>query len=88
MLLKSGPSSVCSLVSIDQQRVVSTSVSFLRLGLFIALACLFSTADEYETALIAERRAQGRYTQARSYWPVALFIGCTMIVLGTAVLFA
>ena len=25
-------------------------------------ACLFSTADEYETALIAERRAQGRYT--------------------------
>ena len=32
-------------------------------------ACLFSTADEYETALIAERRAQGRYTQSRSYWP-------------------
>jgi hypothetical protein len=51
-------------------------------------ACLFSTADEYETAVIAERRAQGRYTQARSYWPVALFIGCTLIVLGTAVLFA
>ena len=51
-------------------------------------ACLFSSSDEYETALIAERRAQGRYTQARSYWPVALFIGCTMIVLGTAVLFA
>ncbi|MBR0789030.1 hypothetical protein JQ631_08105 [Bradyrhizobium manausense] len=51
-------------------------------------ACLFSTADEYETAVIAERRAQGRYTQARSYWPVGLFIGCTLIVLGTAVLFA
>lgn len=51
-------------------------------------ACLFSTADEYETALIAERRAQGRYTQARSYWPVALFIGCTLIVLGTALLLA
>ncbi len=51
-------------------------------------ACLFSTADEYETALIAERRAQGRYTQARNYWPVALFIGCTLIVLGTAVLFS
>jgi len=51
-------------------------------------ACLFSTADEYETALIAERRAQGRYTQPRSYWPVALFIGCTLIVLGTALLFA
>ena len=51
-------------------------------------ACLFSTADEYETALIAERRAQGRYTQGRGYWPVALFIGCTLIVLGTALLFA
>jgi hypothetical protein len=51
-------------------------------------ACLFSTADEYETALIAERRAQGRYTQARSFWPVALFIGCTLLVLGTAMLFA
>ena len=51
-------------------------------------ACLFSTADEYETALIAERRAQGRYTQSRSYWPLALFIGCALIVAGTALLFA
>ncbi|MGY8709578.1 hypothetical protein RAD16_27870 [Bradyrhizobium sp. 18BD] len=51
-------------------------------------ACLFSTADEYESALISERRAQGRYTQARSYWPVALFVGCTLIVLGTALLFS
>ena len=24
-------------------------------------ACMFSTADEYETALITQRRAQGRY---------------------------
>ncbi|HEV2156636.1 hypothetical protein [Bradyrhizobium sp.] len=51
-------------------------------------ACLFSTADEYESALISERRAQGRYTQGRSYWPVALFVGCTLIVLGTAMLFS
>ena len=51
-------------------------------------ACLFSTAEEYETALITERRAQGRYTQGRSYWPVALFIGCTLIVLGTVLLFS
>lgn len=56
-------------------------------------ACLFSTADEYESALITERRAQGRYalgryTQGRSYWPVALFIGCTLIVAGIALLFA
>lgn len=51
-------------------------------------ACVFSTADEYERALITERRAQGRYTQSRSYWPLALFIGCALIVAGTALLFA
>jgi hypothetical protein len=51
-------------------------------------ACLFSTADEYETALIAERRSQGRYTQSRSYWPIALFLGCALIVAGTVLLFA
>lgn len=51
-------------------------------------ACLFSTADEYERALITERRAQGRYTQGRNYWPLALFIGCALIVAGTALLFA
>ena len=26
-------------------------------------ACMFSTSDEYETALITERRAQGRYAR-------------------------
>ncbi|WLA68791.1 hypothetical protein [Bradyrhizobium diazoefficiens] len=51
-------------------------------------ACLFSTAEEYETALITERRAQGRYTQGRSYWPLALFVGCALIVAGTVLLFA
>ncbi len=49
-------------------------------------ACLFSTADEYESALISERRAQGRYTQGRSYWPLALFVGCALIVAGTVLL--
>ncbi|MCJ9703741.1 MULTISPECIES: hypothetical protein [unclassified Bradyrhizobium] len=50
-------------------------------------ACLFSTADEYESALISERRAQGRYTQSRrSYWPLALFVGCALIVAGTVLL--
>lgn len=49
-------------------------------------ACLFSTADEYERALITERRAQGRYTQGRSYWPLAMFAGCALIVVGTVLL--
>ena len=50
--------------------------------------CLFSTADEYETAVITERRAQGRYTQSRSYWPIALFVGCALVIAGTVLLFA
>ncbi|MEK9281510.1 hypothetical protein MTR72_18110 [Bradyrhizobium sp. ISRA442] len=50
-------------------------------------ACLFSTADEYETAVISERRAQGRYTQSRSYWPFGLLAGCALIVAGTVLLY-
>jgi hypothetical protein len=49
-------------------------------------ACLFSTSDEYETALISERRAQGRYTRPRSPWPAVIFVGCALIVAGTALL--
>ena len=45
-------------------------------------ACLFSTSDEYETALIAERRAQGRYGQRRSRWPTILLVGCLVTVVG------
>ncbi len=49
-------------------------------------ACLFSTSDEYETALIAQRRAQGRYGQPRSRWPAILFVGCAMMVAATVLL--
>ncbi|MEN3350478.1 MAG: hypothetical protein V7632_4113 [Bradyrhizobium sp.] len=51
-------------------------------------ACLFSNSDEYENALIAERRAQGRYAPPRSRWPLALLIGLMLIVVGTVLLFA
>lgn len=51
-------------------------------------ACLFSTADEYETALITERRAQGRYAQSRNHWPLALFAGCALLVAGAVLMFA
>jgi hypothetical protein len=50
-------------------------------------ACMFSTSDEYETALITERRAQGRYDQPRGRWPVVMFVGCTLMVAGTVLLF-
>ena len=49
-------------------------------------ACMFSTAEEYEAALIVERRAQGRYDQRRTRWPAIMFIGCAMIVVGTVLL--
>lgn len=49
-------------------------------------ACMFSTSDEYETALIRERRAQGRYDRQRSRWPVVMFVGCTLLVAGTVLL--
>ena len=42
-------------------------------------ACMFSTAEEYEAALISERRTSGRYA---SRWPVIMFIGCAMMIAG------
>jgi hypothetical protein len=44
-------------------------------------ACAFSTADEYEAALIAERRAEGRYSSSR-LWPVVTLVGCSLTVAG------
>jgi hypothetical protein len=49
-------------------------------------ACMFSTSDEYESALISERRAQGRYARPKGPWPIVLFGGCTLLMLGTALL--
>ncbi|KAA0076068.1 hypothetical protein CIW50_07335 [Tardiphaga sp. P9-11] len=50
--------------------------------------CMFSSSAEYETALITERRAQGRYGAQRSKLPVIAFIGCCVMVVGTVLLFA
>jgi hypothetical protein len=49
-------------------------------------ACMFSSSDEYETALITERRAQGRYASPRSRWPLLMFAGCALMVAGTVLL--
>jgi hypothetical protein len=46
--------------------------------------CMFSTSDEYEMALISERRAQGRYDRSRSRWPTVMFVGCALVVVGAA----
>jgi hypothetical protein len=49
-------------------------------------ACMFSTSDEYERALISERRAQGRYRQRNGLWPLMLFAGCTAMMASMALL--
>ena len=50
-------------------------------------ACMFSTSEEYELALITQRRAQGRYDQRRTRWPAIMFVGCARMVVGTVLLF-
>ena len=50
-------------------------------------ACMFSTSDEYEAALITERRAQGHYDRRRSRWPAVMFVGCALVVAGTVLVF-
>jgi len=49
-------------------------------------ACMFSTSDEYENALISARRAEGRYGSAFDWQPVVLG-GCTLVLLGVLVTF-
>ena len=67
-----------SLVSLEAAAVSARS----------GFACMFSTSDEYETALITERRAQGRYTASRGHWPTVMFAGCVLMVAGAVVLLA
>jgi hypothetical protein len=43
-------------------------------------ACRFSTADEYETALISQRRAQGRYARSPGPWTLVTCLGCALLV--------
>jgi hypothetical protein len=43
-------------------------------------ACMFSTSDEYESALIVERRAQGRYGRPRAPWQLVVFAGCALLI--------
>ncbi len=50
-------------------------------------ACMFSSSDEYESAVITERRAQGLYGRQRHHWPLLMFLGCSLLVAGTALLF-
>ena len=78
MITSRQPRSESALLSLE------TAVESARSG----FACLFSTSDEYESAVISERRAQGRYDVSRRRWPAIAFVGGCVMVLGTVLLFA
>jgi hypothetical protein len=63
-----------------------TSLDEMAMAARSGFACLFSTADEYEQAVIMRREADGHYRRAFRPWPVILFIGCVMVMAGTALL--
>ena len=70
------PSTQAALMSLDAAATAARG----------GFACMFSTSDEYETALISERRAQGRYDHPLHRWPVALLAGCALMLAGTVLL--
>ena len=49
-------------------------------------ACIFSNSQEYESALIDQRRAQGRYGQRRSPWPLIMLLGSVITIAGIVLL--
>jgi hypothetical protein len=49
-------------------------------------ACLFSSSDEYEAALIMARRARGHYQRRHNAWPVVALIACAMAIAGAVLL--
>lgn len=69
----------------DRQRKALVSLEAAAASARSGFACMFSTADEYESAVIAERRARGRYAR-RSPWPLLMFAGCVLMVAGTVLL--
>lgn len=75
-MLGSDNSAQAALTSLEETAMAARS----------GFACLFSTADEYEQAVILRREADGYYRRAFRHWPVMLFIGCAMVVAGTVLL--
>ncbi len=74
----------------DDTRQVLVALEEVTAQARASFACMFSSSDEFEDAVIAERRAQGRYDRhGRPSWlPIGMFIGLTMVVAGAALLLA
>jgi hypothetical protein len=77
---------------IPSREISNTSLTSLEAAVDIArsgFVCMFSTSDEYERALIAERRAQGRYDALpQRNWPMIMFAGCSLLLAGFVLLAA
>jgi hypothetical protein len=75
-----------SIISHQNTRAALMSLEAAAVAARGGFACMFSSSDEYESALITERRAQGRYAPPRSRWPLAMFVGCSLMVAGAVLL--
>jgi len=65
-----------ALLSLEADAVIARS----------GFACLFSTSDELESALISQRRAEGHYDRRGRIWPLVLFAGCAAMMAGAVLI--
>jgi hypothetical protein len=66
-------------------RDLTISLEEIAVSTRAGFACMFSTSDEYEAALISKRRAEGRYRK-RHVWPTIAFFSCVLAIAGLALL--
>lgn len=77
------------MTSHDQTHSALTSLEAAASSARSGFACMFSSSDEYETALIAQRRSQGRYVVQKSNGPVVAFVAaCGAVIAVVAAYFA
>lgn len=69
----------------DSQHPTVGSLEEIAISARNGFACMFSTSDEYEAALIRERRAEGRYGKP-NHWPMVAFWGCAIGIAGVVLL--
>jgi hypothetical protein len=70
----------------DRARVALLSLEADEAAARGGFACLFTTADEYESAVITERRSQGRYARRRGPWPALMVLGVALMTAGFAMI--
>ena len=66
-------------------RDLTISLEEIAVSARTGFACMFSTSDEYEAALISKRRAEGRYRKPNA-WPMIAFLSCVVAAAGAALL--